>query len=440
MIGMSQVQAQRQNNQQRIIAPWRPLGWTVEPWRDRFPVILLTGGAGGGKSRLAGEKVHGFCLKYRGATGLVLRKAKTTMSSGTSLFLSRKVIGIDPSVRWIDSPKFRFEYRNTSILQLFGLHDEDSRQSLKSIGQDGAVDIAWMEEATQFDEEDYNAVIARMRGKAAPWTQIILTCNPDAPTHWIKRRLIDGGEAHVYYSFAGDNPYNPDEYATETLGRLTGIDALRLAGGQWIQATGAVYGEVWSDGPTDGNVTESAVYEPDAGPVFWGIDDGYSAGSAQSTRGIDPKTGHYVADSHPRVILFCQLRPTGQLIVFCELYACLRLSNEQIDDALALPYPKPQIAAHGPGSAEIRGRLQQAQIVPNYADCQVEDGIKALRGALAKDANGIRGLLVNPSCKHLRAEMASYRYGDDQRPVKAFDHSPDALKYLNWIIRKRYGR
>jgi len=76
MIGMSQIQAQRQNSQQRIIAPWRPLGWSTEPWRDRSPVVLLTGSAGGGKSRLAAEKLHGFCLKYPGATALLLRKAR----------------------------------------------------------------------------------------------------------------------------------------------------------------------------------------------------------------------------------------------------------------------------------------------------------------------------------------------------------------------------
>lgn len=242
---------------------------------------------------------------------------------------------------------------------------------------------------------------------------------PDRGTGWRDQKIVEanGDTSSVIREY----PENADE--------------------AFIHAVGRVYEQVWSDGPADGNVTESAVYEPDAGPVFWGIDDGYAAGSAQSTKGIDKKTGHYVADSHPRVILFCQLRPTGQLIVFYELYACLKLSNEQIDDALGLAYPKPQIAAHGPGSAEIRGRLQHAQIVPNFADCRhVEEGIKALRGGLAKDVNGVRSVLVHPSCRHLRAEMASYRYGDDQAPVKQFDHGPDACRYIWWVIRKRYGK
>ena len=79
-----------------------------------------------------------------------------------------KIIGADPRVRWIDSPKFRFEYENGSILQFIGLSDENARENLKSIGQDGAVDIALMEEGSQFEEADLNAMIARMRGRPHP--------------------------------------------------------------------------------------------------------------------------------------------------------------------------------------------------------------------------------------------------------------------------------
>jgi hypothetical protein len=164
--------------------------------------VLLTGGAGGGKSRLAMEKVHAYCLKYPGATGVIARKVRASMASGTVLFVRRKVVGNDPNVRFIDSPKLYFEYRNGSILAFVGLQNEDARENLKSIGQDGAVDIAVLEEGTQFEEDDFNAMLARMRGKAAPWRQIIIPTNPDAPGHWINMRLIVGGQASVYYSNA----------------------------------------------------------------------------------------------------------------------------------------------------------------------------------------------------------------------------------------------
>ena len=95
------------------------------------------------------------------------------------------------------------------IFFFIGIKDERAREALKSIGQDGAVDIAWLEEGVEFEEEDYNAVIARMRGTAAPWRQIIVSTNPREELHWINRRLIIGGEASSYEARTEQNPYNP---------------------------------------------------------------------------------------------------------------------------------------------------------------------------------------------------------------------------------------
>lgn len=409
------------------LAPFAPLPWQIQPWRDRSPLLLLTGAAGGGKSRLAGEKLHAYCLKYPGATALIARKAKTSMSGGTILFMRRKVVGSDPFVRWIDSPKYRFEYRNGSILQFVGLLDEDARDNLKSIGQDGAVDIAWFEEGTQFDEEDLSAISARMRGKAAPWRQLILTTNPDAPTHWIKRRLIDGGEAAVYYSNAADNYHNPEDYQT-WLSTLSGIEHQRLVLGQWVQASGLVY-DVWSDGPPDGNVTVNAEYVPDGGPVYWAVDDGYSGE-------VDPKTGHFTENSSPRVFLLIQERANGRLCVFAESYEVKSLEDQHIARVRALGYPDPVYAAVDSAAAELRGRLHADNIYTQGKPNKIEESVKGTRRMLAPDANGWRRVLVHPRCVHLRAEMASYRRDPlTGVPIDKLNHGCDALRYICWSKR-----
>lgn len=405
---------------------FNPLPWQIAPWKDKSPLLLLTGAAGGGKSRLAAEKIHAYCLKYPGATALITRKTKTSMSGGTILFMRRKVVGRDPNVRWVDSPKYRFEYKNGSILQFIGLLDEDARENLKSIGQDGAVDIVWKEEATQFEEEDLNALSARMRGKAAPWRQIMMTTNPDAPLHWIKRRLIDMGEASVYYSSAKDNFHNPEDYS-EWLKTLTGVEYQRLVLGQWVQATGLVY-DVWSDGPEDGNVTEAADYIEGGGSVFWGVDDGYAGEK-------DPKTGYFTTNSAPRVFLLVQERPNGQLCVFAEHYAVRLLPEAHIEQVRGLGYPDPEYAAVDSEAAELRGRLHLQSIYTRGKPQRIEESVKATRRMIGADTNGWRRILVHPRCRHLRMEMASYRYGDNGKPVDEVNHGPDALRYIAWTKR-----
>jgi phage terminase large subunit len=417
---------QKPRTKVRYIAPFEPLAWQIEPWRDRSPVVLLTGSAGGGKSRVAAEKLHGFCLRYPGAFALVLRKVKASHGQGTSLFFQREVVGDDPRVEYMPS-KSRFEYANGSILALAGLEDEKQRMRLRSIGTRGGVDIAWMEEATEFEEDDFNALLARMRGTSASWRQIILTTNPDSPLHWIKRRLIDNSEATVYYSSISDNPYNPDDYK-HTLDTMTGVEGQRMREGQWSQASGLIY-DVWSDGPEDGNVTEAAEYIPDGGPVVWGVDDGY-AGE------IDSATGMFSGNSHPRVFLLAQIRGDGRLCIFYESYAIKRLSDQHIDEVLALPYPRPDYAAVDKSAAELKGRLHRESIYTRNGPADVEESIKEFRRALAKDENGWRRILIHPRCKHFRAEMASYRRDPNtEKPIKQFDHGPDSGRYLTWTVR-----
>lgn len=406
----------------------------MTPWRDKSAILLLTGSAGGGKSRLATEKIHGFCLKYPGATALMMRKAREWCSKSIIPFYRQTVVTNDQRVKFNKS-EGTFYYDNGSVVYTGGMMGDEQREAVRSIGGAGGLDIVLFEEATAFDSIDLDEIVARMRGKAADWRQIILSTNPDSPTHWIFSRLIQGRAASVYYSGAKDNPYNPAEYIGN-LDRLSGTLRNRLALGQWVQASGLVYDGVWSDRPNDGNVTEAAEYEPNAGPILWAVDDGYSAGSAPDTRGVDPITGHYVADAHPRVILFVQQRSDGSLVIFDEFYACLKLSDQHIHEALERDYPEPDFIVHGPGAAEIRGRFYEAGITPRQSTAKVDESIKEMRLALAADANGWRRVRVHPRCKHLRAEMGSYAYEPGtEKPAKQFDHGVDALRGLIWILR-----
>ena len=242
-----------------------------------------------------------------------------------------------------------------------------------------------------------------------PWS-----ARPDRGPGWRDQKLLEAN---------GDEAGVRREYPENDLEAFT-------------NAAGLIYGEVWRDGPPDGNVTEDADYTPDAGPVYWALDDGYSAGSQPASAGKDSHTGEYVADAHPRVILLVQQRPDGRLCVFAESYACLKLSGAHIQEVLAMPYPAPDLVVHGPGAAEIRGNIHAAGLPASQSTAKVDESIKVLRSALAADANVWRKVLVHPRCRHLRAEMASYRYEPGgTTPIKAFDHGPDAIRGLCWVLR-----
>ena len=183
---------------------YKPWKWQIAPLNDRSHTVLLTGSAGGGKSRLAAEKVVAFGFHYPGSMGVMLRKTRNSMTNSTVLFVERTIVAGHPRIKHFPS-KRRFEYANGSILAYGGMANEEQREQIRSIGQEGAIDIAWMEEAVGFTEDDYNELLARMRGTRAPWTQTILSTNPAYPHHWINRRMLKGGEAKTYFSSAKDN-------------------------------------------------------------------------------------------------------------------------------------------------------------------------------------------------------------------------------------------
>jgi PBSX family phage terminase large subunit len=418
------------------IATYKPLPWQVTPWRDKSFVLLLTGSAGGGKSRLAAEKIHAYCLKYPGTTALMMRKTRQSMTNSTLIFFERKVIGNDPRVTH-KQQKSRFEYENGSVLAYGGMADEKQREYIRSIGQDGGVDIVWMEEATRFNEEDFNEVIARVRGKASNWSQIILTTNPDAPTHWIHKRLILGKEASFYFSSAIDNPYNPPEYI-DRLNMLTGTQRDRLVGGKWIQAEGAVYPEF----STDNIVTD----EPDLSQPFeLAFDDGYA---------VDP-----------RVILFIQRQPT-RILVFDEIYDLQKLEEQTIAQVMercilfarhdvpsnwvkmtlqekarwcaADKVPLPELAVGSTEAAQLLQRFRIANIPARGGTHKPRtEGVKVVRNLIC-DANGVRVLQVNARCQRFIEEIQSYVMDPKKdEPLDKDDHGLDAVRYWCWLRARR---
>ena len=307
----------------------------------------------------------------------------------------------------------------------------------------GGLDVVYINEVRELKQESYEVLTTRTTGRSGAIVPGLVfgDFNPAPYTHWIYAREA-AGKVKILQGSHKDNPklWDGKEWtpqgveALTRLSNLTGALRAQLFEGKRVGVSGLVYGDVWDE--ANGSVTEEAEYIPDGGETFLLCDDGYSAGSAVQSDGKDPHTGFYVADSHPRVFLWAQLKSDGHLDIFQESYACKKLTDEHIREVLAMPYPHPSFASYGPGAAEFRGRLFAAEIIPHQCTERVETSIQEMRSWLAPDKNGFRRCRVHPRCKQLRAEMVSYTYDPTtMKPIKAFDHGCDATRGGIWILR-----
>lgn len=399
-----------------------PLPWQVAPWRDKSRVLLLTGSAGGGKSRLAAEKIHGFCLKYPGATWLMLRKAREWTARSIVAFYKQTVVGDNPHVTFNKS-EGAFYYDNGSVVYSGGMLNDDQREAVRSIGGAGGLDGLWYEEANAFTRQDFEEGLGRLRHTAADWRQVLLTTNPDTPTQWIYTDLILGGQATVYYSGARDNPHNAADYI-DSLERMTGFLRDRLVLGRWVQAEGAVY--------------------PDFDPALHVIDPFPVPADWRRIRAID------FGFTNPFTCQWWAIDGDGRMYLYRELYTTRRLVEDMGREIVRLSTGERVEATVADHDAEDRATLERYGVRTIAADKAVSPGIQNVAKRLQKQGDGkprlfiMRGALVGPDealeavkkplC--LADEFPGYAWpkGTDgkplkEQPVKDNDHGMDAMRY-----------
>jgi len=413
-----------------VIAPYKPLPWQIKPLADKSQTLLLTGSAGGGKSRCAAEKVNMYCWKYPGSTWLICRKAREWNGHSIIPFMWKTVMGMDKRIKFNVS-NGTFLYPNQSMIYSAGMYDERQRQAARSIGGDGGLDGAWLEEANAFTRQDYEEIIGRVRHTAADWQQIILTTNPDSPTHWIYTDLIQGGGAAVYYSSASDNPNNSAAYINN-LQKMTGVLKERLVYGRWVQAEGAIYDEY-----------DPLVHCIDADKVppfirrFRVVDFGYT---------------------NPFVCQWWGMDADGRLYLYRELYVTQRLVEDLTRQILRLTGDESIEVTVADHDAEDRATMERHGISTTPAYKDVSSGIQAVKSRLAVQPDGkprlyfVRNALVRvdelleaakkPFCTEQEITGYAWRKYDDgkpnkEEPVKINDHGMDSMRYIVMYVDGR---
>lgn len=218
----------------RVEHRYEPKGGALKLMWAREPEILLDGPAGTGKSRAWGEYLYWVATTFPGSRLLVARKTRVSLSESWLVTWEQKVLPPgSPLLRGATrAHRESYVFPNGSVLVPAGI---DSPRSLFSTEWD----IAYVNEATELKEDEFESLHRGLRSDQVPWQQLGADCNPDVPTHWLNQRCIRGLCRRIL-SKHEDNPSITAQYMAR-LRALTGVRYKRLYLGEWCAAEGQVW-------------------------------------------------------------------------------------------------------------------------------------------------------------------------------------------------------
>lgn len=159
----------------------------LDLYEDEHRFIVLPGGAGSGKSIFCADKIIHRTLCELGHRFLCLRKVGDTVEDSIYSELLAAIETRQASHEFkINKTKHSFLHIPTGNQILCkGLDDVAKVKSIKGITG------MWLEEATEFEETDFDQLNIRIRGEKPNYVQYLLSFNPIDELHWLKKRFID---------------------------------------------------------------------------------------------------------------------------------------------------------------------------------------------------------------------------------------------------------
>lgn len=212
---------------------------------DRLQTIVCSGGAGSSKSYSIAQLLVHLLYECPGIRIAVGRKTfPSHRTSGRYLIfeiLNKYGLYNDKYYNKADNT---YIIPNKSFMMFFSLGEGESGvEKIKSAD----FNVIWLEEATEFDLNDYRQMPLRARSPEVPGLPhnfIILSFNPIDANHWIKTELIDKDpDIVVFHSTYLDNPFLSKDYC-KALEKLKSQDEnyYRIyALGEWGRLENQIY-------------------------------------------------------------------------------------------------------------------------------------------------------------------------------------------------------
>ena len=388
--------------------------------RARF--TAYGGARGGGKTHVARIKALGGALRYPGLRVLFLRRHYPELEQTVVLPLR----GLLPDgAASYNSALHLLSFPNGSFLKFGHLRPGDEAEYQ---GQEW--DWIFLDEATQFTENQFRVLGACLRGVTDLPRRMYLTCNPGGVGHnWVKRLFLDRDfrpdEHPADYAFipatVEDNPallrHSPDYI--NMLDNLP--DDLRRAWrwGDWDALSGAFFPEF----RREQHIEPALVRVPRSWRLYRAFDYGLDM-LACLWIGVDPAG---------RAHVYREVQRPGLIVSqAAELIRRLTPPGEEIFATFAPPDMWSRQKDSGRTMAEL---FAQNGVEVLRADNRRTQGWMEVKERLKPWEDGRPGLLIGSGCRDLIHHLGAIQH-DEDRPddcaVQPHDltHICDALRYF----------
>ena len=389
-------------------------------FQSRKRYVLLSGGAGAGKS-MAGC-IKGFMLNqvYPGNRGLIVRKEATSLRGSTIKTLLERVIPPEYIISYNQATgvlKHRTKTPGVFSEIVFCGLDKKSDQSYPT--KIGSTEYGWIfwDETVEGTKEDWDMLTSRLRYRPPCFTaetakkmtyHLFGATNPDSPEHWLYKFFFEtqSDDREVFCTNPYENTELPADYIKGMEGAMSGFMADRLLHGKWVKPEGVIY----TDFDRQKHVTSEGFLELRFyRNLFAGGDANYPL---------------------PRAGLLFGETGDGTIHVIDEFYetaAPIESMKDWFEDKLKDTTNR-LTGYHDPSDPQSIMKLgQSAKMIWEKANNDVVPGISTV-SALFKN-NKIK---IHPRCVNLIREVQVYAWKkghEGEAPVKVFDHLCDALRY-----------
>jgi phage terminase large subunit len=358
---------------------------------------ILRGGAGSGKSYAAADDYILRTITGKKSRTIVARKVAKTLRQSVFEILRQRIAAHGLTDRFsVNKTEMNFSCAGGDLI-LVGLDDVDKLKSIYDPTD------AWIEEADQISQDDFEEIDRRIRSMSARPPKITLTFNPTSVYSWLKKYWYDsdftGGQVFELTTTYRDNRFLDPTYAA-TIERLqeTNPSAYRVYGlGEWGIVEGVVF-DNW----------QTAEIPEHAKSIGYGLDFGFS--------------------SDPAVLV--EVFETDDARYFDEVIYRTGLTNPDLS-ALMKDCGVERYAEIIGDSAEPKSIEELHRMGWNVKPCV--KGADSIRFGI--NAMKTKKIFLTPRSSNLHREFSSYCWKQDKNgkwlpePVDMFNHGIDAIRY-----------